>query len=79
METIRSSLVVQRVRDLALSPQQLRSLLWHGFHPWPQELLHAPGVAKKERKKKMLSAELENIFPFGILPAGGPTAGRWVK
>ena len=31
----RSSLVVQWVKDLALSLQQLRLLLWCGFDPWP--------------------------------------------
>ena len=35
------SLVVQQVKDPALS------LLWHRFDPWPWELLHAMGVAKK--------------------------------
>ena len=29
------SLVVQHVKDLALSLQRLGSLLWHGFDPWP--------------------------------------------
>ena len=29
------SLVAQCVKDPALSLQQLRSLLWHGFDPWP--------------------------------------------
>ena len=24
-------------------------LLWHGFSPWPGELLHAVGVAKQEK------------------------------
>lgn len=29
-----SSLVVQQVKDLALSLQQLGLLLWHEFDPW---------------------------------------------
>ena len=29
-----SFLVVHQVKDLALSLQQLGSLLWHGFNPW---------------------------------------------
>ena len=28
------------------------SLVWLGFNPWPQELLHAAGMAKKKKKKK---------------------------
>ena len=31
-----SSLVVQQVKDPMLSLQQPRSLLWHGFNPWPR-------------------------------------------
>ena len=45
----RSSLMAQQVKDLALSQQQLRSLLWHGFDPWPRECPHATGTAKKEK------------------------------
>ena len=33
--TVQSSLVVQRVKDPALSLQWLRSLLWPRFSPWP--------------------------------------------
>jgi len=43
---IKSSLVAQQIRDLVLSPQWLGLLLWHKFDPWPQEPLHATGVAK---------------------------------
>ena len=32
----KSSLVAQWVKDLALSLQQLESLLWHRFDPWPR-------------------------------------------
>ena len=35
LEGGRSALVEQEVRDSASSLQQLRSLLWHGFNPWP--------------------------------------------
>ena len=31
---LRSSFVVQQVKNLVLSPQQLRSLLWRMFSPW---------------------------------------------
>ena len=41
-----SSLVAQQVKDLALS------LLWHGFNPWPRELLHGVDSVKKEKRKK---------------------------
>ena len=34
------------VKDLALS------LLWLRFIPWPQECLHATGMAKRKKKKK---------------------------
>ena len=37
----RSSLVAQRGKNLALSIQWLRSLLWLGFHPCPVNL-HIP-------------------------------------
>ena len=36
-----SSLVAQQAEDPALSLLWLRPLLWHGFNPWPWELLHA--------------------------------------
>ena len=45
---IRSSLVAQQVKDLVLSLQQLRSLLWCQFDLWPQELPHVMGAAKKK-------------------------------
>jgi len=32
---LRSSLVAQQVKNLALSLQQLGSLLWCSFSPWP--------------------------------------------
>ena len=44
-----SSLVAQRVKDLALSVQWLGGhLLWHRFDPWPGEIPHAAGIAKKK-------------------------------
>lgn len=36
-----------QVKDSVLSLQQPGLLPWCGFSPWPQELLHAMGVAKK--------------------------------
>ena len=43
-----SSLVAQQVKDLPLSLWQFESLLWHEFHPWPKEMPHATGAAKKK-------------------------------
>ena len=39
------------VKDPGLSLLWLRSLLWHGFDPWPGTS-HATCAAKKERKRK---------------------------
>ena len=39
-------LVAQQVKDL-VSLQWLGSLLWYRFDPWPWELPHAMGMAKK--------------------------------
>ena len=47
------------VKDLALS------LLWHRFDLWPQELLHAPGMTKKKKKKSL------RIWVFGVLMGCG--------
>ena len=51
---LQSSLVVQWVKDLALSLQQLSCLLWNGFNPWPRnfQLPHALAVAKKKKQKR---------------------------
>ena len=38
---MRSSLVVQGVKDLALSLQRLGSLLWSRFDPWPRNFCMA--------------------------------------
>ena len=46
-----SSPVAARVMDLTLSLQQLGSLLWHGFNPWPRNF-HMPWVWQKKKKKK---------------------------
>ena len=42
--------MAQRIKDVALSRQQLGLLLWHGFDPWPRELLHVTGMAGKKKK-----------------------------
>ena len=43
----KSSLVAQQVKDLALALQQLRSLLWCGFDPWPGNF-HMPRARPKK-------------------------------
>ena len=43
--------MVQWVKDLALSPQQLGSLLQLGFDPWPGNF-HMPRARPKRIKKK---------------------------
>ena len=47
--------MAQQVKDLALS-----LLLWHGFDPLAQKLLHAMGTAKKKKKKVKLQKETQN-------------------
>ena len=39
---------MQQVKDLALSLQRLRLLLWHGFDPWAREFCMPPGGSKKK-------------------------------
>ena len=41
--------MVQQVKNPALSLKRLRSLLWHGFHPWPANFPHAMDEAKKRK------------------------------
>ena len=43
--------MAQRAKDPALSLKRFGSLLWHGCDPWPGELPHAKGAAKKKKKK----------------------------
>jgi len=45
------SLVVKWVKDLTLSLQQLGSLLWHEFNPWPGNF-YMPWAQPKEKRKK---------------------------
>ena len=45
--------MVQRVKDLAWSLQQLRSLPWHGFDPWPRNFhMHQRGLNKQTNKQQ---------------------------
>ena len=52
----RSSLVAQWVKNLAMSQQQLRWLLWHGFNPWPccwpRSFHMLPAQPKKKKEQK---------------------------
>ena len=53
------SFVAQRVKNLALSRQQLGLLLCCRFNPWPgpaQEFPHAVGTANKTKNKKQKKA-----------------------
>ena len=45
--------MVQWVKDLVVSLQQLRMLLWHGFDSWPGNF-HMPMAWLKKIKKKKL-------------------------
>ena len=60
----RSSLIVQWVKDSALSMQWLWSLLWYGFDPWPRELSHVVDVAKKILNKcqQLESSNIEKLL-----------------
>ena len=44
--------VVQRVKDLVLSLQQLKSLLWCGFDLWPRNF-HMPQVCPPKKKEEL--------------------------
>ena len=50
----RSYLIVQLVKDLALSLQWLWSLLWFGFESWPRKRPHTTGPVIKKKKKEMV-------------------------
>ena len=52
---MRSSLVAQWVRDPVLSLLWLESLPWHRFDPWPRELSHDEGQAKKKKARDLHS------------------------
>lgn len=53
--------MAQWVKDLMLSLLWFWLLLWLGFDPWPRELLHAPGVAKKQKQKQKTKLFLSDI------------------
>ena len=43
--------MVQRVKDPDLSLEQLGSLLWSRFDPWPKKF-HGPWMQPKKKKKR---------------------------
>ena len=45
--------VVLQVKDLVLPEEQLGSLLWHGFDPWPENSHMSWAQTKKKKKKKI--------------------------
>ena len=51
-ERKRCSLMMQRVKDSALSLQLLGLLLWHRFHPWPRNFHMLQEQQQKTTKKK---------------------------
>ena len=76
-----SSLLAQQIKDLALSLQLLRSLLWLRFDPWPGNfcMLKARrkegGGEKKSPggKKKKTGKRYNHISPLPkLLPRPGP-------
>ena len=62
----RSSLVVQQVKVSGLSLQQLGSLLWWGFDPWPGYLHMLCRCGQKKKKKK---SRQENMQTWSALRA----------
>ena len=58
------SLVVQWVKDLALSLQQLRSPLCLGFNHWPRNF-HMPQVWPQKQNKKLNKNKFINISSVG--------------
>ena len=74
----RNSLVVQWVKDPALSLQWLGLLLWCRFNPWPWELPHAAGAAKKTKKIQMDISHFPNYKEGGKngIPEHGKSSFR---
>ena len=56
-----SSLVIQRVKDPALSLLWIRLLLWHKFSPWPRNFC-MPWVQLKKKKKEMKKIDPQDII-----------------
>ena len=52
--------MVQWVSNLALSLQQLGSLMWYRFDPYPKNLSHSMGKPKKQTNKNLSREEESN-------------------
>ena len=61
-----SSLVAQRVRDLAFSLQWFGLLLWHRFGPWLGNV-HKPQVWPKKKKKSVTWVAWKVKVPYTVL------------
>ena len=72
---VRSSLVAQWVKNLALSLKQLRSLLWHGFNPWPGNYRRHG----QKKKKKTQGKALEVLLLLWGWEASWEPEGRWAS
>ena len=58
--------MAQRVKDLVLSLQWLRSLLWHRFQPWPRNF-HMPWAWPKRKKKSSVKRREEMFVSMWLL------------
>ena len=73
---------MQWVKDPVLSLQQLRSVLWRGFDPWPQNFSMTLEQPKKKKWSSVTEARLKNgtagreISQEGCF--NGPARKRWV-
>ena len=61
---LRSSFAAQQAKDLALSLLQLRSLLWHRFHPWPRNFPRLQGWKTKQNPDFRDSVRSLRLFAF---------------
>ena len=53
--------MVQQVKDLALSPQWLRSLLWRRFDPWPGNVCMPQTWLLLQKKSKLMQKKKSMI------------------
>ena len=61
IKIIKSSLVAQQINDPVLALQWLKSLHWHGFHPWPMNF-HMPWVSPKKKKRSKQLHGVPSVF-----------------
>ena len=66
--------MAQRVKDPMLSLQQLGSLLWGRFDPWPGSF-HMPWVRPKDKNKERGGGMLEQFLGW-VLLVSGPSPGK---